>query len=78
MSTASDPVCRNCRISMERGYCIDHGHANAQLREEWAHGVPQSAKFLFMTYTKSAEKQDRIVVETWRCPQCGLLESYAR
>jgi hypothetical protein len=77
MSTASDPVCPKCRVTMERGYCIDRGHANAQLREEWAHGEPQSARFLFMTYTKSAGKEDRVVVVTWRCPQCSLLESYA-
>jgi hypothetical protein len=78
MSTASDPVCRNCRISMERGYCIDRGHGNAQHREEWTQGEPEMARFLFMSHTKSVGEQDRIVVVTWRCPRCGLLESYAR
>ena len=77
MSTASDPICRNCRVSMERGYCIDHGHGNAQLREEWTSGVPEPARFLFMTYTKTVGKQDRVPVVTWRCPRCSLLESYA-
>ena len=78
MSTASDPVCRNCRISMECGYRLDRGHGNSQNVEEWTRGEPQKGQWLFVTYTKAVGKKDRIEVATWRCPRCGLLESYAR
>lgn len=77
MSTSSDPICRRCHVSMVRGYCIDLGDANAHHRQEWTEGEPKQGRFLFMKYSRHPEKKDRIVVVTWRCPQCSLLESYA-
>lgn len=78
MSATSDPTCRNCRASMERGYRPDRGHGNAQHVEEWARGEPQKAQWLFITYIKGVGKKDLLPITTWRCPRCGLLESYAR
>ncbi len=78
MSLASDPVCHRCRTSMEEGYLVDRGHGNSQLIGKWARGAPKPAKFLGISYTQSVKERDLVPIATWRCPRCGVLESYAR
>jgi hypothetical protein len=34
MSTASDPICRTCRMSMEKGYLPDRGGGQGVSRPE--------------------------------------------
>jgi hypothetical protein len=63
---------------MEQGYTIDRGHANAQQVGKWARGEPKPVKFLGISYTQSVKDRDLLPIVTWRCPRCGLLESYAR
>lgn len=78
MSTASDPVCRACRTSMEKGYLPDRGQSNGAHRPVWARGEPQPWRWLGMNLGIKAPNRDTLFVETWRCPRCGVLESYAR
>ena len=58
---------------MEAGYLPDRGDLNALTVEEWVEGVPERS---FWTGLKT-KGRDRFTVMTYRCPQCGYLESYA-
>ena len=74
----SDPACRQCRTAMEKGFTLDRGHANSPNLVRWAQGEPTVRKWLGMSIGFSLRGRKLVDVETWRCPRCGLLESYAR
>jgi hypothetical protein len=59
---------------MERGFLPDRGDNNAARVGQWMPGEPVSS---FWTGLKTP-KADLLPVATFRCPSCGLLESYAR
>ena len=65
--------CARCRGAMEEGYVLDRGNSNRRFQETWVAGAPEPS---FWTGLKT---KDRTVfwVTTWRCRDCGLLESYA-
>ena len=67
------PRCARCGETMEAGYFIDHGHG-ATYPQAWVAGVAQWSRWLGMRIPREEKKP----VTTYRCPQCGLLESYAR
>jgi hypothetical protein len=78
MSTASDPICRTCRMSMEKGYLPDRGSGQGVSRPVWAKGEAKPLRWLGMKLGFKAPGSDALFVETWRCPRCGVLESFAR
>ena len=78
MSTASDPICRTCRTSMEKGYLPDRGSGQGVNRPVWAKGEVQPYRWLGINMGIRPPGRDALFVETWRCPRCGVLESYAR
>ena len=78
MSTASDPVCSKCRMSMEKGYLPDRGSGQGVNQPVWAKGEPIPLRWLGMKLGFKAPDRDALIVETWRCPRCGVLESFAR
>ena len=59
------PVCAACHTPLQRGGT----HVS-----EWVEGVPEPG---FWQGLKLGDRL-RLPVETWRCPACGLLASYAR
>lgn len=64
--------CIRCRVAMEKGFVIDGRHSGF-VQQQWSSGIPQSSFWMGLKLDK-----DRIVsVTTWRCPECGYLESYA-
>ena len=65
--------CTRCHTHMESGWVPDNTHAGLQ-RENWCPGEPQPS---FWTGLKVEEKDIVIPVTTFRCPNCGYLESYA-
>lgn len=66
-------TCMKCGAAMEGGFLVDHTYGG-YAQPEWAEG---EAKRSIWTGVKMGDKQ-RIPVETFRCPRCGYLESYAR
>jgi len=67
------PFCAKCagEVEMQLGFIPDHGHFDAILQPEWS-----PAKFVEGAYNLTLHGQ-RYTVRTYRCPQCGYLESYA-
>lgn len=64
--------CPKCRGEMEQGFLVDHGNANSSLVSIWASGRPKKSVW------QVTKIEDAIPVGTFRCSQCGFLESYAR
>lgn len=67
------PECTACRIRMEPGFMLDHGDANYRAVGEWVEGMPERS---FWSGLKVAGRE-RIPVVTYRCRNCGILQSYA-
>jgi hypothetical protein len=57
---------------MESGFVIDFRHGSRE-PAEWVEGAPVRS---FWMGTNIRGKL-RLMVESWRCPSCGLLKSYA-
>ena len=76
MSTRK-PSCRNCRAPMEEGWIADRGHGNQVTQEKWTQGEPEMQRWLGITWGPKTKGKKQFDVTAWRCPQCGMLESYA-
>ena len=73
--TAEDVVhtCPKCNGPMHAGFIVDRGHGGHIGEPQWMAGRPVKS---FWTGIKLDRKQLKQVI-TYRCGQCGLLESYA-
>jgi hypothetical protein len=58
---------------MERGYLVDHGQG-ILYPTAWAAGEPRWSSWLGLR----VKRHELLPVTTYRCVECGLLESYAR
>ena len=67
------PDCIRCRTRMEDGYLLEAGESNARSVTRWVEGEPEKS---FWTGLR-LKGRDVMPVTTYRCPQCGYLESYA-
>ena len=65
--------CPKCEGLMEEGFIIDRGHYNAGTVNTWIEGEPVKS---FWSGIKVKNKQ-QFLVKTFRCANCGYLESYA-
>ncbi|HEY0780426.1 MAG TPA: hypothetical protein VGD56_20890 [Gemmatirosa sp.] len=66
-------ACIRCRTPMEPGYVAD-ATSGGNVQEQWSPGAPQTSYWTGLKIDTRA----RIPVTTMRCPNCGVLESYAR
>lgn len=64
--------CPACRSEMDEGFMLDKGDYSST-QQEWAEGPPEKS---FWTGLKLKGKE-KLRVATYRCPKCGLLQSYA-
>jgi hypothetical protein len=64
---------------MERGFVPDYGGEGGYFVPVWHPGKPEPRKFLGLITTASPQIDltKTMAVRTYRCPQCGLLKSYA-
>ena len=69
---AAKKKCPDCEVEMVEGFILDMTYGG-QLVPRWLKGRPEKS---FWTGIKSKGKECRNV-ETYRCPKCGLLRSYA-
>ena len=70
---APEPTCPKCGGAMERGFVVDHTYGGFA-KPEWAEGRAEPSMWTGIKMSGKA----RHPVETYRCVQCGYLESYAR
>lgn len=68
------PLCLRCEAEMIPGFCIDFGDGNLTRVTRWAPGVPAAGWF---SEVKGTQVKSGIKTITFRCPDCGYLESYA-
>jgi len=59
---------------MEQGFLVDRAHANSPKVQSWHPGEPRKLSFWVWSI---ADRKAELNVETFRCPACGYLESYA-
>lgn len=67
-------VCPRCRGSMRQGFVVDHTEGLGRVVSHWAAGAP--VKSLWAGTKLPATTL--IPIGTYRCSDCGYLESYAR
>ena len=79
------PTCADCQEEMESGFIPDASYSGA-LRTNWHRGRPDEKKFLGLRIPSGMGSEFALIkydstqmmpVTTYRCPQCGLLRSYA-
>ena len=58
---------------MEEGFIKDEGYGSVQA-SQWVEGPPEKS---FWNNIKTRGRK-KVQVATYRCPECGYLESYAR
>jgi len=58
---------------MEEGFLLDRGHGDSRKVGEWAEGQPERR-----WWGLQLKGKERLPVVAYRCPRCGLLQSYAR
>jgi hypothetical protein len=58
---------------MEAGFIPDLGEANMANTPQWTDGAPERSFWLGL----KLRGKERIPITTYRCPRCGLLQSYA-
>jgi hypothetical protein len=67
----SGATCPYCKVPMQEGFVVDN--ARTRMVTEWVEGKPE---YNFLSSVKVGGKV-MIQIATYRCPQCGHLESYA-
>ncbi len=58
---------------MEQGFVIDKTHDSVQDTQKWVEGAPERTFWSGI----QLKNKDIFVVQTYRCANCGYLESYA-
>lgn len=61
------------RTVPSQGFVPDLAHFNTATKQQWTEGVPEPS---FWQGLKLSNRE-RIPIATYRCPRCGLLQSYA-
>lgn len=73
-------ICRDCGGTREKGWLLDHdGKSSLSRQLRWVRGDLGSQSLLDTLFQRAAAQniQETLPVTTWRCTQCGRLESFA-
>lgn len=73
---ANEPTCPQCRVAMDAGHVVDHSYARI-LTPKWVKG-PADWTGIQWWEGQHLKKRDVYRVVSYRCPDCGLLRSFAR
>jgi len=71
--TMNQQICPKCQGEMEQGFVLDNTYGE-RIVSHWSSGQPKKS---FWTGTKLSEDK-QIPIGTFRCKDCGYLESFAR
>lgn len=67
-------LCPKCNIQMQLGYILDSMYGNlVTTTSKWSKGKPKK----ILTFALPSTEKKSIEIATYRCPECGYLESYA-
>jgi hypothetical protein len=58
---------------MEPGFLIDRADHNVPAQQEWAEGAAERSFWAGL----NLKGREKVLVVTYRCPRCGLLQSFA-
>jgi hypothetical protein len=73
-----DPkTCSKCHGSLEEGFIFDHEAQALGNASEWYEGAPPERSFRSFWFGPKLEGRSHRVIRTYRCTECGYLESYA-
>jgi len=72
----TEPKCPECRVEMEIGSTVDQSHVRL-LVPKWVKGPPDWNGFQWWE-GRSLKDHEVFRVVSYRCPNCGLLLSFAR
>ncbi len=61
-------TCPRCRARLEKGFTLDQNGAHRRESTFWASGD-------YWSFMLGQEKV--LPIETWRCPECGMLQNFA-
>ena len=75
--TEESLACTRCQGEMESGYCPDLNYSVTS-NPCWLPGLPKRGFFRGALKISATDWRSAIAVITFRCKNCGLLESYAR
>ena len=67
------PECRDCRVAMDAGLMLDRTHGGSE-QPMWIKGTADKGIFGLI----KERDRERLPVVTFRCPNCGRLESFAQ
>lgn len=73
MSSAAS-VCPKCEGEMREGFILDRGDLEVRHSSTWVEGAPKKSLWLGTRITG----REMLPISTFRCVECGYLESYAR
>ena len=66
------PSCPKCSISLQEGFLLEHTR-NSRSATEWVEGQPERSFWRGLALGGRL----RLRMTSYRCPRCGLLETYA-
>jgi acetone carboxylase gamma subunit len=67
-------LCPKCNIQMHQGYILDAMYGNlVTTSSKWSEGKPKK----ILSFALSSADTKSMEITTYRCPECGYLESYA-
>jgi hypothetical protein len=66
--------CIRCDGELEKGFLLDRGDHDFKNQADWASGEPNTSFFRFSVLQSGSRK---LPVVTYRCTNCGRLESFA-
>ncbi|MGH7201310.1 MAG: PF20097 family protein [Planctomycetaceae bacterium] len=71
--------CPECGAAMEEGFLLDRSYGGAAWQAVWHRGFPEERTvFGLKTDTLKMSKSQMLRIITYRCPDCGLIRSYAK
>ena len=73
MAAARIPDCPKCSERMVAGVMLDVSDSGTSTIAKWVEGIPERSIWTGLKLTGHRV----LPVTTWRCPTCGLLQSYA-
>ena len=71
---AEEFACARCGGKMEEGFVLDRGSYNFPNEQQWVEGEPERSFWTGL----NMDGRRLFKVSTYRCEQCGRLDSYAR